>query len=73
MKLIEIEKRQSIRQRWLPTDTEFIECDFYICSNKNEQILLQILKAGQRRKFLLNMIKKYAGYKIIFINFTLNI
>ena len=36
--------------------------------SKKEQLLLDIWKAGQRRMFLLNLKRKYAG--IFFINLT---
>ena len=60
-KLHEMEKKYSLLHRWLPSDEEFKECEGFVHSSKNEQLLLQVWKAGQRRMFLLNLKKKYAG------------
>lgn len=61
MKLVEMEKKHGVKSRWLPGDNTYKECDWYIRYNKNEQLLLQIWKAGQRRNFLLELKRKYAG------------
>ena len=59
--MTDIEVKYSICQRWLPSDKEWSDCEQSILLCKKEQFLLQILKAGQRRLFLLELKKKYAG------------
>lgn len=68
--LNKIEKKHHISQRWLPTDSNFIEYKCLLASNQSEQILQQICVAGQRRLFLLNLKRKYAGKIISLICYT---
>ena len=59
-KLEEIETRHSI-QRWTPGDREYKEVLHALLLSKKEQLLLEMWKTGQRRAFLLNLKRKYAG------------
>ncbi len=59
--LLELEKEHSVPQRWLPTDKQYKECEYFIMLNRREQLLVDIWNAGQRRMFLLQLKKKYAG------------
>ena len=42
-------------------DREYKECLYALILGKKEQLLLEIIKIGRRRAFLLNLKKKYAG------------
>jgi hypothetical protein len=46
-KLEEIEKCHLVLHRWLPTDKDYIDCEQAVRFNKQESLLLQLLKASQ--------------------------
>ena len=48
-------------QRWKPGDPEYNEALYSVLLSKKEQLLLEIWQAGQKRMFLLNLKRKYAG------------
>ena len=58
---MEFEKKYSIAKLWIPSDKEYRDCEHSVTFSRSEQLLLEILKAGQRRMFLLKLVKKYAG------------
>ena len=60
-KLEDFEAKYSLPNRWLPSDAQYKECEYALLLSKKEQLLLHVWKAGQRRMFLLNLKRKYAG------------
>lgn len=60
-KLLDFEAKHSIPKRWLPSDTQYKECEYAVLLSKKEQLLLCVWKASQRRMFLINLKRKYAG------------
>lgn len=59
--LKDIEDKQSLPPRWLPSDKIYKDCELALLFSESEQLLLHLWKASQRRKILLNLKKKYAG------------
>ena len=59
--LAEMEKKQSLPRRWLTSDKEYKDCENTLLFSKSEQLLLLVWKASQRRMYLLNLKRKYAG------------
>ena len=47
--------------RWSEKDKHYKDCLNALMLSKQEQLMLELWKAGQRRMFLLNLKKKYAG------------
>ena len=60
-KLVAIESKHSVFKRWKQSDALYKEHYYAISFSKKEQLLSEIWKAGQRRLFLLNLKRKYAG------------
>ena len=60
-KLEDLERKLSLSHRWVPSDVEFKECEHTFSYDKKQQLLLELLKASQRRMFLLKLKKKYVG------------
>lgn len=56
-----MEKTHGVVHRWVPSDREYIEHEHILNLRKQEVALLQLLKACNRRSFLLKLKKKYAG------------
>ena len=59
--LEEMERKHSLHCRWLPTDKEYKENEYALLLTKREQLLIQVWKTGQRRLFLIQLKRKYAG------------
>ena len=60
MKLQALEMKQSI-VRWSEMDKRYKDSLNALMLSKQEQLLLELWKTGQKRVFLLNLKKKYAG------------
>ena len=56
-----MERKHSILSRWLPTDKEYKDIEYTVLFTKQEQLLVQMWKTGQRRLFLIELKRKYAG------------
>ena len=56
-----MEEKHVVPARWLPSDKRYEECERTLLFSKSEQLLLHIWKASQRRVFLLELKRKYAG------------
>lgn len=61
-KLEEFEVKYSLPKRWLPSDSQYRECAYAVLLSKKEQLLLHIWNTAQRRMFLLDVKRKYAGF-----------
>lgn len=59
--LNECEREHAISHRWLKSDSQYKELEYSLLLDKQEQLLLELWKASQRRIFLLKLKKKYAG------------
>ena len=60
-RLEEIERKHAIQHRWSQSNVEYTECLYTLALDKREHLLISMWKSGQRRTFLLNLKKKYAG------------
>ena len=56
--LKDMKEKYAVPARWLPNDTCYEECEHTLLFSKSEQLLLQ---ASQRRAFLVDLKRKYAG------------
>lgn len=56
-----MEEKHAVPARWLPNDKHYDECERTLLFSKSEQLLLHLWKASQRRAFLLDLKRKYAG------------
>ena len=57
-----MEEKHAVPARWLPNDKRYEECEHTLLFSKSEQLLLHIIwKGSQRRAFLLDLKRKYAG------------
>lgn len=57
----ELERAYDVQHRWHRTDKDYKVCLRYLSLGKRESILIALLKNRQRREFLLNFRRKYAG------------
>ena len=59
--LEELERKHGISQRWSQSDESYKECLLTLTAGRLEIVLVSLLKHRQKREFLLNLKKKYAG------------
>lgn len=59
--LEKIERNNAIPYRWCQDDQEYQECLRNLSHGKREVMLISLIKNRQRREFLLNLKRKYAG------------
>ena len=59
-----MEEKHAVSARWLPNAKRYEECERTLLFSKSEQLLLHVWKASQRRAFLLDLKRKYAGTSI---------
>ena len=65
-----MEEKHAVPARWLPNDKHYGECEHTLLFSKSEQLLLHIWKASQRRAFLLDLKRKYAGIIIYHVSIS---